>query len=291
MVDRRHSFGGSWTTDKLDRVAQYLERYTTALKNQPFDLIYVDAFAGTGYRGGSDDNPTIGSLFDMPEVDELVKGSARIALEIDPPFDQYIFIEKNRNRFEALRELKTEFADHGKKIRLINQEANSAILDLCRETNWKKTRAVMFLDPYGMQVDWQTIEAIATTESIDLWYLFPSGMGVVRLTPHHGKIPEAWQARLDRMLGDRGWRDVFYIESEVDDLFGNVTKDRQKATDIARIESYLLGRMRGIFAGVAKHGLPLRNSRGQCMYLLTFASGNKKGAPIALKIAQHILKN
>ena len=147
MVDRRHSFGGSWTTEKLDRVAQYLERYTIALKNQPFELMYVDAFAGTGYRGGSDDDTTIGSLFDMPELDELVKGSARIALEIDPPFDRYVFIEKNRNRFEALKALEAEFADQNKKMRFINQEANGAILNLCQETNWRKTRAVMFLDP------------------------------------------------------------------------------------------------------------------------------------------------
>ena len=42
------SFGGPWTNDKLEILRRYLDAYTTALKNQPFNLIYVDAFAGGG---------------------------------------------------------------------------------------------------------------------------------------------------------------------------------------------------------------------------------------------------
>jgi three-Cys-motif partner protein len=285
-----HRFGGSWTEEKLARVGNYLKAYTTALKNQPFQLMYVDAFAGTGYRRSKDDKTTVGGLFDMPEVNDLTRGSARIALEIDPPFDSYVFIEKNRKRFTALQQLASEVPGRRERMRFVNQEANAAIGQLCRDTDWRRTRAVMFLDPYGMQVDWRTIETIAATKCIDIWYLFPTGMGIVRLTPHHGEIPKAWQARLDRMLGDPGWREEFYIESQETDLFGDVVSSRKKATDIARIESYLLGRMRRVFAGVAEHGLPLRNSRGQCMYLLTFASGSKTGAPVALRIAQHLLQ-
>jgi three-Cys-motif partner protein len=41
-------FGGAHTEKKLSLVAHYLERYATALKNQRFERIYVDAFAGTG---------------------------------------------------------------------------------------------------------------------------------------------------------------------------------------------------------------------------------------------------
>jgi hypothetical protein len=45
-----HHFGGSWTDEKLERLARYLTAYTTALKNQRFQKIYIDAFAGTGFR-------------------------------------------------------------------------------------------------------------------------------------------------------------------------------------------------------------------------------------------------
>ena len=41
--------------------------------------------------------------------------------------------------------------------------------------------------------------------------------------------------------------------------------------------------------GVAEPGV-LRNSSNNPLYLLCFAAGNDKGAPIAVKIANHILK-
>lgn len=291
MVSQRgHRFGGGWTEEKLDRVSLYLQAYTTALKNQPFALMYADAFAGTGYRLSTDDTSTVGGLFQMPEVDDLAKGSARLALEVDPPFDQYVFIEKNRKRFAALQELSSEFPERRDRIQCVNKEANDAIVELCRNTDWQRTRAVMFLDPHGMQVDWSTIEVIAGTQSIDLWYLFPVGMGVNRLTTRDGDIPKAWQDALDRMLGYREWRDDFYVEVPQPDLFGDAASTRKKDTGVEKIEASFLNRMRQIFAGVAERGLRLSNSRGQCMYLLLFASGNPKGAPIALNIAQHILK-
>ena len=42
-------------------------------------------------------------------------------------------------------------------------------------------RAVLFLDPYGMEVEWDTMVAIAKTQAIDLWILFPLGIAVNRL--------------------------------------------------------------------------------------------------------------
>ena len=287
----RQKFGGSWTEEKLERVAKYLERYTTALKNQRFQLLYIDAFAGTGYRTVQDIKAEGQLPLDLPEVGMLAKGSARRALEVTPAFDRYVFIERNKKNFDQLVRLKIEFADKLDRMTFINKEANTAITSLCEAVKWQSNRAVMFLDPYGMQVNWTTIEKIAATKAIDLWYLFPAGMGVNRLTPHDAQIPSEWRAALDRMLGETSWRDEFYVQSETTDLFGTVTAKRRKQSDIARIEAYFLGRLRTIFAGVAEHGLPLRNSKQQCMYLLTFACGNPRGATIALRIAEAILKD
>lgn len=43
-------FGGSWSDAKLAALASYLKSYTQALKNKPFKLAYVDAFAGAGLK-------------------------------------------------------------------------------------------------------------------------------------------------------------------------------------------------------------------------------------------------
>lgn len=289
MANRGHKFGGSWTEVKLDKVRQYLAAYNIALKDQPFDRIYIDAFAGTGYRTSKTDPSSNRNLFDVPEVNDLAKGSAQVALEVEPAFDRYIFIEQNRNRLAELKKLASHFPGKSDRIEFVRGNANEVIKAICLKTNWRRSRAVMFLDPYGMQVDWSTIEQIARTRSIDLWYLFASGIGVNRLLTRSGRIPPQWQAKLDRMLGYRGWREEFYASSSEPSLFGNLSSAIYKNYDDARAERFILNRLREIFAGVAEPSLALKNSTGHCMYHLVFACGSKAGAKIALRIAQHII--
>ena len=53
---------------------------------------------------------------------------------------------------------------------------------------------------------------------------------------------------------------------------------------------YFNDRLKSIFAAVADEPKVLRNSANSPLYLLCFAAGNPKGAPIALRIASHLLK-
>jgi three-Cys-motif partner protein len=111
-----HTFGGDWTEQKLERLQKYLKAYTTIFtKNeraQSLIPIYVDAFAGTGYRTSPLQLTKSLKLFEEftePEVDNFLKGSARLALEVEPSFQKYIFIEQNTARVEELQKLQTIF--------------------------------------------------------------------------------------------------------------------------------------------------------------------------------------
>jgi three-Cys-motif partner protein len=173
-----------------------------------------------------------------------------------------------------------------------NEEANAAIVNVCSNTDRKRTRAVLFLDPYGMQVNWTTIETIGRAQHIDLWYLFPVGT-VQRLLPREAKINEGWGSALDRLLGDASWRTEFYKTVREPTLFGDRTREN-KVADLAAIENYVRNRLLQVFrGGVARNALQLRNSKGSCMYLLLFACGNPapRARGLALKIAQHLLKS
>lgn len=286
-------FGGDWTQEKLTRVSSYLTTYTNALKNTPFTLIYIDAFAGTGYRNLKSDDKNQGFMF-PDQVDEDAEafhaGSARIALETSPRFAEYYFIEQDVAKCAELDKLKQEYPEKANDIHIVNDDANVVIKRIC-EISWKRRnlRAVLFLDPFGMNVSWQTIEAIAKTEAIDMWYLFPLGVGVNRLLTKDGNIPEAWQRKLDNIFGDTGWRDMFYKKEVIQGLFEDM-EITQKTGDLKQIADYFVKRLETLFAGVVKKPLPLYNSKNNPLYLLCFACGNKKGAPIALKIAGHILK-
>jgi three-Cys-motif partner protein len=296
QMSTAHQFGGDWTVDKLERVRKYLRAYTTIFNTNPkaqnLRTIYVDAFAGTGYhnpkRGFSDSLPIFG-LAGEEDTRTFLKGSARIALEVQPPFKEYIFIEHDPEYAQELRHLKSEFGSHRGKISIVNQDANSYLLNWSKMTDWRTTRAVVFLDPYGMQVDWPVIQALGKTQAVDLWILFPLGMAVNRLLTKHGPPPDAWARALTRIFGTPQWMDTFYPRQKRMTLFGE-EEIQQKEADFGKIGDFFLSRLKTAFTAVAPKPLPLLNSKNNPLYLLCFASANPKGAPTAIKIASHILR-
>lgn len=285
-----HEFGGGWTQEKLAQLEGYLRFYQQALKYQQFSKIYIDAFAGTGYRT-SPRRSTNQALLGFPELDEVMRGSAVVALGVEPAFDKYIFIEKSRSRFKELRRLVDDYPDKKDVIDFRHADANSAIRDCCGEIDWRHNRAVFFLDPYGMQLEWKTLRFIAKTEKADAWILFPIGMGVDRLLTKDGRIPSKWREALNRILGESAWQEIFYERVSTPDLFDKAKVRFERVADWQLIERYYLARLRSIFPAVGEHGYPLKNGRGYLMYLLCFACANPdaKAHALALRAANHLL--
>lgn len=286
-------FGGPWTEEKLTRVRKYLSAYATIMSKQSFRFAYIDAFAGTGYRTLKESENSSELMFPEmveSEVQNFLDGSARVALEVEPHFDKYIFIEKDKHRFSELRRLKDDFPHLNDRIELVQADGNAHVRRLCRY-NWLSTRrrAVLFLDPYGMEVKWQTIEAIANTKAIDLWLLFPLGVAVNRLLRVDGQIDQSIRNSLDEFFGTGDWFDEFYKAIEEPSLFEN-SSELRKVANWNSIKKYFIKRLDSVFAKVADNPLPLCNSRDNPLYLLCFAAGNPKGASTAVKIAQDILK-
>jgi three-Cys-motif partner protein len=284
----KQQFGGDWTNEKLNRLRKYLLAYTKILSKRPnLKYAYIDAFAGTGYRElKAIDNQTLllPELADS-EPQRFLRGSASVSLECAPPFHRYIFIEKDANKLAELkRNLIADFPEKEKDLLFRCGDANTEIQELC-EKNWKQHRAVLFLDPFGMQVTWATIEAIANTKSIDLWVLFPLGVAVNRLLTKNGEIVDSWKHKLDEIFGSRNWYDAFYTSTSALSLFGTEEKKIYKTADFSAITSYYVNRLKSIFQNVADNPLFLYNSRNTPLFVLFFASNNQT----AVKIAQHIL--
>ncbi len=285
-----HSFGGPWTERKLKCLRHYLSAYRTIFTGNEraryFRTWYVDAFAGTGSRTTSADDLPLLDIDDDAEAKEYQDGSARIALGLPSPFDQYLFVEKSRRRAGELRRVITsEFQRLDNRCEIRTGEANAEIRQWCGERDWKKERAVVFLDPYGMQVEWETIQTLAATNGVDLWYLFP---GIARLLRHDGKIDEKWGKRLDILLGTDAWRTRFLQKKMRTDLFGEIENVERTAPEAA-IESFIHERLATCFGKNVGRGLILRNSKRSPLYFLCFAASNERGAKAALNIANSIL--
>lgn len=299
----QHRFGGPWTEDKLNRIDGYLKAYMTIFKSNPaaskLGTYYVDAFAGTGRRSSPvAEDRAEGSLFEDAlgdaDASSLKEGSAYVALRQEQPFDRYVFVDRSPEHADNLSKLREEFPGLANRISVEVADANDFLKRWCRETDWEDNRAVVFLDPYGMQVDWTTIEAIARTKAIDLWLLFPLGQAVNRLLTRR-RVPEVAHAeRLTRLFGTEEWREAFYkaLDEDTDrlTLFDADERSYAKQANFEVIGNFFVERLKTAFAGVAENPLPLRNSTNVPLYLLCFAAANPRGAPTAVRIANHILR-
>jgi three-Cys-motif partner protein len=290
VMKKAQSFGGDWTEDKLDRLTAYLAAYMQAMKNQPYRKIYVDAFASTGYRAtGSKKSPQQQLLMELgePEAQGFLKGSASRALDIQPGFDEYLFIEKDRKRSRELEKLRTDHIDLADKIQIVTADANDYLKQWCDTMDWSRNRAVLFLDPFGMQVEWSLLEVIAKTKAIDVWLLFPF-VGLNRHLTIGEPPPEEWAARITKTMGNEEWKNEFYPAKTEPTLFEDA-EIQSKDTDFDRIGAYFVKRLETIFPGVAKNPLPMRNSNNTPLFLFCFAVSNPRGKDLALRLAEHIL--
>jgi three-Cys-motif partner protein len=284
-------FGGAWTTEKLIRVEAYLNAFIKVMKNQRshFRLIYADAFSGgpaLGLRGG-------GELPLLEQGRVFTAGSARRALAINPAFDAYHFIDLSPT---SLSELKQHIeASHQPLIsrcELHQQDVNVALPALAASLNRKTDRAVVFLDPFGMQVNWDTMEALGAAV-VDLWYLVPT-MAINRLlTKDRQRLEqEGWATRLDDFLGSQNWRTRWYEETQSTDLFGGIDQRFTKTATIDRIETDFCERMKMAGFMMAPNRLRLLDGPRH-LFTLVFGCSNPspKAFSPAVRIADHLLKD
>ena len=125
----------SWKTFRCSQAPE-LDIFKNNVRASYFTTIYVDAFAGTGNRvesAGRRGKAAAGTLEDDDDSDaeSLQKGSARIALEVDPPFDRFLFIERSAKRVKALQKLRSEFPDRASVIQIEQGDANDLLKQSC----------------------------------------------------------------------------------------------------------------------------------------------------------------
>ncbi|WAR44599.1 three-Cys-motif partner protein TcmP [Methylomonas rapida] len=278
----QHSFGGSWTCIKLEALEKYLAAFNTALSKQSFTRIYIDGFAGTGRCD-----------ITMNGEKTSVDGSARRALAVNPPFNKFCFIELDAKKMAALKSLQAEYPE--KSIDIIQDDANAALKEICKNYNWKNTRAVLFLDPYGLHVEWSTLEAIAATKAIDVWYLFPYS-GLYRQTAKNANALDADKENsITRILGTDEWRKEFYKPQRQADLFGDESGDEREANHHDML-NYVSKRLKGLFPAVTGPKILFqagdsKKPSGAPLFALYFAASNPspKAFGLATKIAKDVL--
>lgn len=297
MACESSPWGGQWTEEKLAAFEKYVNAYLTIMNSfrekNNWKLIYFDGFAGSGSRNEAKkeaNSDLLQELFrdyclDEAEL-ETYKGAAERVLSIPQRgFDFYYFVDKDKESSLKLHELLAPF-ENDKTLVYRNSDANKQIEMLAKAMhNDYCLAALVLLDPFGMQVDWKSIEQLKGTRT-DLWILIPTGVIVNRLLDRKCELTHA--EKLTSFFGkDEDFlRDYFYKKKKVDTLFGETEIIEKVKKPIEKIAELYIEQLKTIFDYVTEKPLVLHNTRNTPIFHFACASNNQT----AIKIASQIIK-
>ena len=293
------SWGGSWTEQKLDTFESYVRAYLTIMNTYRekfhWKLIYFDGFAGSGVRTveeKEEESQKALELFGDEQIESkdlsVYQGAAERVVRLEekmPGFDFYYFIDKEEENCTRLELKLSKYPTKG--IRQFRpgdaNEQTRMLADALKRDN--RLKALCFLDPFGMSIEWDTIEAIAG-KSVDLWILLPSGVIINRLLQRNGEL--MYPEKLERFFGMskeeiHRW---FYTSKTETDLFEGTRKWYEKKNNaIQRIAELYCERLGELFPFVTPKPLVMVNNHNVPIFHFVCASYNQT----AVKIAQQII--
>jgi three-Cys-motif partner protein len=257
---------------------EYLHAYAVIMAAQKRRWLsafhYVDAFAGPGIAVTKTRDP---------EMQAFLEGSPRIALASDPPFDRYHFIDKNARRLSVLQEAVTQ-EGLGLKCSFSLGDANPLIRDLASSLS-SRERALVFLDPYGLQVEWGTVEALGLSKRADVFINF-SLMGVVRNLRRRGGPAPGFRLLVERVMGNSKWLDdVYALQGRLDE--DPIAVRSELAADT--VAGHYSRALHTVFAHVSRAAI-MRNTRGSPVYALVLASQRPRAVAIMNDIMAKYLR-
>ena len=289
-------WGNDWTIEKLEAFKKYVDAYLTIMdanKNKyGWKTLYFDGFAGSGDRDRKDDGietENNSQLLDFNiEEDEtnVYKGAAERVLNLKKKFDYYYFIDLEGKSLNKLKEKLSPY-DMGYQLQFRDGDANKYIKELSSALKKnKKLKALVLLDPFGMQINWESIELLKDTAS-DIWILVPTGVIINRLLDRQGKLKNIQKLCSFFGMPEDEIRKEFYVENVYNTIFGEVTKIEKKREPIRKIADLYIKKMKGIWKHVSNEPLIMKNSKNIEIFHFVFASNNSAG----LKIANDIIGN
>jgi three-Cys-motif partner protein len=256
---------GYWSEIKLSILEKYARPYNQILLSHQLHPIYIDGFAGAGHHKAK------GS-------ERIIEGSPTRALGIDPPFDSLHFVDSDGERVAQLRRLSANRPN----VSVYHGDCNEVLVSqVFPKINFAdRQRALCILDPYGLHLNWETIEVAGQSRVIEIFLNFPV-MDMNRNVLWHNseRVSELHRERMTRYWGDKSWESAAYQTTQ-----GLFEPMQEKGTneDVAEAFRVRLKKVAG-FKYVPKP-MPMRNSNGAVVYYLFFAAQQ----PTADKIVQEI---
>ena len=288
-------FGGSWTLKKLDAFINYVKAYTRILNSVKgkfhWKTIYFDGFAGFGERTIEKETGYF-TLDCFPEENDynIYQGSvARIlSLPEEHSFDYYYFIDMNKDYISDLENIKDKLSPALKeKVTIRNDDCNNQLTLMAKAIKRKKNyAALVFLDPFGMQINWESICQLKDTRS-DVWILVPSGVAINRLLDKKMNLKQIDKLENFFGLSKSKIEEIFYRHETKSSLFGEDKTIKKIDDPVAKIIEIYTQQLKTVWKFVTPKPLELKNSKNCTIFHFIFASNNST----ALRIASEIINS
>lgn len=247
---------GNWAQKKYKLVGKYCDIFSSGMRNK-WNLIYLDLFSGPGYVKNRDSG-------------QLLKNSALIAMSVPNSFDHYILNDFDPETCVALEErIKKLFPN--KSYKIYNEDANDCIEKMLKERpsykNGKGTLTFCFLDPFSLNLNFNTIRALAN-EQVDILMLHALYMDGKRNLKYY--IDDK-NNRISYFINNENWRKEFkdsgvpksdFIRFLSEEFDKSIKSLGYKTTDKELIE----------------------NNSGSALYYLAFYSKHERGMEFFQKI-------
>ena len=256
---------GHWTEIKLEIIKKYAKAYSKILssKSPIKKYVYIDAFAGAG-------------VHKLKVTGKLVPGSPQIALNIEPPFNEYYFIDLDGQKIQNLKKI----SEDRNNVFVYEGDCNEILLDKVfpRVRYEDYHRGLCLLDPYGLHLDWNVIKKAGEMRSIEIFLNFPAhDINRNVLWTNLKNLKPTQIRRMNLFWGDDSWIKIIYREEE------NLFKETEQKK-IAKLKS-LLPEYKSRLVNIAgfkfvPEPIPMLNTKGGLLYYLYFASPNQTGARI-----------
>ncbi len=208
----------------------------------------------------------------------MTPGSPLNALKVEPPFDEYHFIDLDGDKLNHLRELAGGYSN----VHFYKEDCNSVLLKevfpRARYSNYR--RGLCLLDPYGLHLNWEVIYTAGQEKSIEIFLNFPTQDMNRNIFWHNPEgVNENDIKRMNSFWGDETWRDA--IVRRTPGLFETM-EERAGHREVAETFRDRLKKVAGF--KYVPEPIPMRNATRAVIYYLFFASHN----PTAEKIVTDI---
>lgn len=297
-------------TSLSEQLGTFLKSYCDCMRSFVWcrSFHYVEALSGVcklgaGFDGAAKHGNSAGALTNYCQAHEdhlqLLRTFPRVALE-QSAFHSYTFVDPYFEREQLLNSLAREFS--WKKLRAINNPCANFLRYFAKRIPPNSQRALLFVDPFSMQVTWDTIQLLASSRAMDVIIILPSGISLQRIFPSElARLDAVRCATFDQFFGATDWYDVLYdskpqerglkssrISSEV--LVAEQVlippSGLRTANPGGRLVKWYRDRLSLIFAEVSKPFLVRSSAGGQLYYLLV---ASHRGSTVSL--AQELLKS